>query len=329
MLQQLHAARQRLQRLGVVVGWSAKARAVAECRRVLEAVAAHQGALQDAADQLAYLHGELSWTNPPAYDVATAAHVTAQGTYDLLPTCIEEECGVVAQRAGSRGEAGDAREALDRIARGLARLEFCLRSLLLREPPPNGARVASVRTGVATVEHAEGLYRLHLTLVPAPSTQVTLAQYGGEGTAGEVSKEDGAAPTPAASADWRWRVLGVSLLPSDEALGSPGASALLPLPAPVLEWMRRSVEQQLWAAADVAALQAQGVLSLVDLPPGSAAGRAATSDLDRGSALSAGGLSALLSGSTAEGGTGADGAGDTTRRTGAAVGSGRPAWRSR
>jgi hypothetical protein len=71
--------RQRLQRLDVVVQWSHKARAVAECQRVLEVADSHATAFRDTADQLAYLHGELEALKSPAYDLATAVHVLQTG----------------------------------------------------------------------------------------------------------------------------------------------------------------------------------------------------------------------------------------------------------
>lgn len=91
-MSQLHASRQQLQRLGVVVAWSAKARAVAECRRVMQAAAVHAAALQDAADQLAYLHSELTATAAPAYDIATAVQVTEQGAHWGVEPCGGLEC---------------------------------------------------------------------------------------------------------------------------------------------------------------------------------------------------------------------------------------------
>lgn len=106
LLAQLHASRQQLQRVAVATAWSAKARAVAECRRVLETAALHGAALQESADQLAFLHGELAVTAAPPYDVPTALHVTEQGAGAMrLRLCV---CVVVGGGGGSNflGEEG-------------------------------------------------------------------------------------------------------------------------------------------------------------------------------------------------------------------------------
>ncbi len=59
LLRHLHATRQRLLRLHVVAAWSSKANAMANVSRVQDVCVRHGDALRDAADQLAYLHGEL------------------------------------------------------------------------------------------------------------------------------------------------------------------------------------------------------------------------------------------------------------------------------
>lgn len=50
-----------------------------QVKRLLEVAANHGSALRDAADQLAYLWGELEDAKAPAYDVATALHVLETG----------------------------------------------------------------------------------------------------------------------------------------------------------------------------------------------------------------------------------------------------------
>ena len=59
LLRHLHATRQRLLRVHVVAAWSSKANAMANVSRVQDVCVRHADALRDAADQLAYLHGEL------------------------------------------------------------------------------------------------------------------------------------------------------------------------------------------------------------------------------------------------------------------------------
>ncbi len=56
-----------------------QARAVVECGRVLDVAARHAGAMREAADQLAFLHGELEALRAPAWDVPTAADVLLTG----------------------------------------------------------------------------------------------------------------------------------------------------------------------------------------------------------------------------------------------------------
>ncbi len=77
----LHATRQRLLRLLVLVQWAHKARAVSEVSRVLGTAANHANALRDAADNLAYLHSELEATAVAHHDVATAMHVLQSGEF--------------------------------------------------------------------------------------------------------------------------------------------------------------------------------------------------------------------------------------------------------
>jgi len=61
LLQHLHTTKQRLLRLHVVTEWGLeKANAISQVSKVLEVSQQHTDALRDAADQMAYLHGELS-----------------------------------------------------------------------------------------------------------------------------------------------------------------------------------------------------------------------------------------------------------------------------
>ncbi|KAL6771468.1 hypothetical protein ACKKBG_A26500 [Auxenochlorella protothecoides x Auxenochlorella symbiontica] len=307
---QLHASRQQLQRLGVVVAWSAKARAVAECRRVMQAAAVHAAALQDAADQLAYLHSELTATAAPAYDIATAVQVTEQGSYNLLPSSIEEHAGV-----------SPARPPRSTVRAALAQLDFLIRAKLLQNPRPEGMAVRSISAGVLTLGGAGGLYTARLTLVPAPEERVTLAQYGagdraapGGRDASEVAQVpqawaraegDGATAVggPASSAafapatakvkhpaaGWRWRLLSLDLLP--EYRGREGLA-----PPQLLAWLQSVLEQRMWAAADVATLRGAGLGDLVaagdpgavgDARPTSSERSAPTSDAPGASSLPA------------------------------------------
>lgn len=56
-----------------------QARVIAEVGRILEVAARQGNACRDAADQLAYLHGELDAGHTPAYDVASAVTVLRTG----------------------------------------------------------------------------------------------------------------------------------------------------------------------------------------------------------------------------------------------------------
>ena len=56
-----------------------QARVIAEVGRILEVAARQGNACRDAADQLAYLHGELDAGHIPAYDVASAVTVLRTG----------------------------------------------------------------------------------------------------------------------------------------------------------------------------------------------------------------------------------------------------------
>ena len=56
-----------------------QARVIAEVGRILEVAARQGNACRDAADQLAYLHGELDAGHISAYDVASAVTVLRTG----------------------------------------------------------------------------------------------------------------------------------------------------------------------------------------------------------------------------------------------------------
>ena len=60
-------------------GFTLQARVIAEVGRILEVAARQGNACRDAADQLAYLHGELDAGHIPAYDVASAVTVLRTG----------------------------------------------------------------------------------------------------------------------------------------------------------------------------------------------------------------------------------------------------------
>ncbi|GAB4814308.1 hypothetical protein N2152v2_001354 [Parachlorella kessleri] len=176
LLRYLHGSRQQLQRLHVAVAWSNKAKAVAEVKRLLEVASSHTSALRDAADQVAYLWGELEDGKAPLYDVPTAVQVLESGAYKLLPSTIEEQAAIPPPAAS---------EARRRAA--LLRMDFLLRSKLLAATLPEGMEVARVRGGTAEVA-APGEYLAELTLVPAPRDQVTLAKYRPAGEEADAPK---------------------------------------------------------------------------------------------------------------------------------------------
>ncbi|KAK9903582.1 hypothetical protein WJX75_009266 [Coccomyxa subellipsoidea] len=150
----LHNTKQRLLRLLIVVKWANKARVVAEVGRILDVAARQANACRDAADQLAYLHGELEDTRVPAYDAPTALEVLQTGDYALLPSCIEELRPPPAPPPAVRR------------AR-LRLMDQILRSTLLQEKLPAGVAVASIGGGVVELRCGK-LWEARLTLVPAP-----------------------------------------------------------------------------------------------------------------------------------------------------------------
>ena len=62
-----------------VTALALQARVIAEVGRILDVAARQSNACRDAADQLAYLHGELEAGHIPAYDVASALLVLRTG----------------------------------------------------------------------------------------------------------------------------------------------------------------------------------------------------------------------------------------------------------
>lgn len=70
-----------------------QARVVAEVGRILDVAARQANACRDAADQLAYLHGELEDSRVPAYDVPTALEVLQTGMLTApLACCLHSLC---------------------------------------------------------------------------------------------------------------------------------------------------------------------------------------------------------------------------------------------
>jgi hypothetical protein len=182
LLQHLNATKQRLHRLQVLLQWCHKASAVAECKRVLEVASSHANAFREAADQLVYLHGELIHSKAPAYDVPTAVHVLSTGGYTALPNIIESELQVVAPGKGKNAVAKNeiskaTPEQLEKGKSALRRLDFLIRSKLLDEGLPIGMRVERISNGEIVVCSTSKQYTATISLVPAPSTDVTLAKW--------------------------------------------------------------------------------------------------------------------------------------------------------
>lgn len=69
-----------------------QARVVAEVGRILDVAARQANACRDAADQLAYLHGELEDTRVPAYDVPTALEVLQTGMLTRIEGVWSQKC---------------------------------------------------------------------------------------------------------------------------------------------------------------------------------------------------------------------------------------------
>lgn len=172
----LHATRQRLQRLHILLQWCHKAPAVAESRRVLEAAAQHRLAIKDASAQLAYLKQELDFSAVPAYDVMTAMHVLQTGTYDLLPTIIKDSLSIPLSRQLEQQQ-NESKSKANVKERNVQRMEFLLLWKLRKEGIPDGLVFDKVHRGQVTLKATSGLYSATLTLVPAPADEVTVAKY--------------------------------------------------------------------------------------------------------------------------------------------------------
>ena len=164
LLHHLNATKQRLLRLNILIQWCHKSPAVAECKRVLEVSSTHVAAFRDAADQLAYLHGELLHTKAPAYDVPTAMHVLGHGNFIAgLPSLIETEAAAVAPAVAAAASAAGAhasQRAAKHVEQGnaaLRRMDFIIRSKLLEEGAsvPQGLRVVRVGGGEVVVRRAK------------------------------------------------------------------------------------------------------------------------------------------------------------------------------
>lgn len=180
LLRHLNATKQRLHRLQILLQWCHKASAVAECKRVLEVSSTHANAFRDAADQLVYLHGELIHSKAPVYDVPTAIHVLSSGGYAALPSVIESELKVVAPGKGKSTASNNSTPTPDQLEKGkaaLRRLDFLIRSKLLEEGLPTGMRVERISNGEVVVSSTSEQYIATISLVPAPSTEATLAKW--------------------------------------------------------------------------------------------------------------------------------------------------------
>lgn len=80
----LHAARQRLLRLHLLVSWSNKAKALAECvddHKVLDIAAKHVSSLAAVEQELYRIHGELFFGYCPMFDTMTALEVLTTGRW--------------------------------------------------------------------------------------------------------------------------------------------------------------------------------------------------------------------------------------------------------
>ncbi len=196
LLQHLNATKQRLHRLQILLQWCHKASAVAECKRVLEVSSTHANAFRDAADQLVYLHGELVHSKAPAYDVPTAIHVLSSGGYAALPTIIENELKVVApgkDKKNATSKNSNLQTTPEQLEKGkavLRRLDFLIRSKLLEEGVPTGMRVERISNGEAVVSSSTKQYTATISLVPAPSTEVTLAKWTPPGTEQQQQQQE-------------------------------------------------------------------------------------------------------------------------------------------
>jgi hypothetical protein len=259
VLVHLHATRQRLVRLHILLQWCHKARAMAECKRVVEVCTFHLAALKDTANQLSGLTKELSYgfTTVPAYDVATAMLVlNSSSRYNIraiLPSIIEE---------GMKHKVTRSKDSKDMGA--LTHLEYLVREKLVHSLQYSGQTIKEIEivsvtsNGEAVLGSRSRQWTATLSLVPAPSDATILSKWNPPkptfGSSDNLSGTEMAVVTAPPSSTvnnttkesdrWRWRLISFRLLPE---MNLPEDC----LPAPLADWLHRNLEDRMWAAADI------------------------------------------------------------------------------
>ena len=304
---------------------------------MLEVTASHNEAFRDSADQLAFLHGELLASKAPWYDIPSAMHILQQGGYLLLPSIIEEGVSVKPSVFGKENSDGSTDDGLE-VSRKeekkvLREMDIILRAKMLEENVPGGMYIEEIKDGEVALRHRKGLYRASMSIVPAPSDEVTLAKWSAN-EAGTTEKErtegtekgkeaissmqdapvgrdivmkdtEAQAPSsserarvydqkeeipsksttdkkheiPSETSRWRWRLLDFNLLPRADDLGIGTDEALRKDPIltarsrissgispELLYWIRRNLEERIWAVEDVQQLVRIGREDLVLVP---------------------------------------------------------------
>jgi mediator of RNA polymerase II transcription subunit 14 len=208
LMRALHALRQRLLRLLVLVRWSPRAESTLQFYKVREALANRDATFHDVATRLVAVHHTAAME--PVYDARTALRVLACerlcNAECLLPASVEELRPV------------------QPLAPNPARLDAAVRSRLLRSPRPARMRVLRVAGGLATLGVPQE-YEADLT--PGPWRDEDAA------TAAAASADPGPSAAPvAAPRRGGWRVVRVRLLvraadgPAASALGEPNHRVL-------------------------------------------------------------------------------------------------------
>lgn len=263
LLMHLHATRQRLVKLHILLQWCHKAPAMAECKRIIEVCASHIAALKDTASQLGSLSREFSgpgFVVAPSYDVPTAMHVLNKGSRSgftgILPSIIEEGLKYPKIKEKSSDKQKE-------MQRALNHMEYLVREKLVHSLSAS-LRCGSLKRDIEVVSvsnHGEtvlcsssGQWTATLSLVPAPSDATILTKWNqrdagmATGAASQhdddkEEKEDGEEGKE--SERWRWRLLSYRLLPEMTTVSDDC------LPHPLADWLQRNLEDRMWAAADI------------------------------------------------------------------------------
>ncbi|XP_057960378.1 mediator of RNA polymerase II transcription subunit 14 [Malania oleifera] len=90
LLKYIVKTQQRMLRLNVLAKWCQQVPLIQYCQQLASTLSSHDTCFTQAADSLFFMHEGLQQARAPIYDVPSAIEVLLTGSYQRLPSCIEE-----------------------------------------------------------------------------------------------------------------------------------------------------------------------------------------------------------------------------------------------